>query len=180
MCLACEVKPPLVTRTIAAVRYDDTTRGLVLKLKYGRRVGLAKVMARAMARGLADASEAIIAPVPLHRGRLWQRGFNQAGLLAREIGKVAGGEVVPDLLLRKRATEPMTKMTPAQRDRNVRGAMALRDGKDVAGRRVILVDDVWTSGATIEACAKPLLKAGAAQVDAILWARVVRPRDVTR
>lgn len=180
ICMACEAKPPLVARTTAAVRYDDMTRGVALKLKYGRRVGLVKVMGRAMARNLPPDRDAIIAPVPLHPGRLWKRGFNQAGLLAKEIGRQVGGEVVSDLLQRKRATKPMTHMTPAQRERNVRGAIVMRDGKDVRGRTVILVDDVRTSGATIEACAKPLLKAGAARVEAVLWARVVKPRDVTR
>lgn len=180
VCAACEAKPPLVERTVAAVRYDDITRTLALKLKYGRRVGLAKVMARSMARHVQVEEGALIAPVPLHPGRLWRRGFNQAGLLAREIGRRTGCEVMQDLLERKRATLPMTNMTPAQRDRNVRGAIAVRNGKNVEGRTVILVDDVRTSGATIEACAKPLLKAGARRVEAVLWARVVRPRDITR
>ena len=180
LCAACEAKPPLVERTVAAVRYDDLTRTLALKLKYGRRVGLAKVMGRAMARHVNTEEGMIIAPVPLHTGRLWRRGFNQAALLAREIGRRTGGEVIQDLLERKRATMPMTNMSPSQRDRNVRGAIDLRKGRQVEGRTIILIDDVRTSGATIEACARPLLKAGARRVESVLWARVVRPRDVTR
>ena len=180
VCLACETKPPLVECTVAAVKYDETTRALALKLKYGRRVGLAKVMGRAMARNLPSMPDALVAPVPLHRSRLWRRGFNQAGLLAREVAGHLDAELAADLLVRRRVTRPMVNMTVAQRERNVRGAMALRPGKDVTGRTILLVDDVRTSGATLEACAKALLNAGAGRVEALLWARVVRPRDITR
>ncbi|MBW0145502.1 ComF family protein [Sphingomicrobium clamense] len=180
ICLPCEAKPPLIEKTRAAVRYDDLTRSLALKLKYGRRVGLAKVMGMAMARQVDTSDRPILVPVPLHRWRLWKRGFNQSALLAHEVGRRSNVEVVPDLLQRKRATVPMTNMSTSQRIRNVRGAMAMSPGADVEGRRVILVDDVRTSGATLEACARPLLKAGARRVEAILWARVVRPRDITR
>lgn len=180
ICMACETKPLLISRTHAAVRYDELTRSLALKLKYGRRVGLAKVMGKAMARTLPDDDDAIVVPVPLHRRRLWARGFNQAGLLAREIGRLGRRDVAPDLLQRVRATKPMANMTPNQREKNIRGAFAMRRARDVEGRRIILVDDVLTSGATLDACAKTLLDAGAERVDAVIWARVVRPRDIAR
>lgn len=181
ICLACEAAPPMVAASRAVTRYDDLTRSLVLRLKYGRRVGLVRVMGGAMARRAGDLDrDTLIAPVPLHRGRLWTRGFNQAGLLAREVGRLSHADVAIDLLQRTRATTPMANLTPAQRKKNVRGAIRVNPARDVAGRTILLVDDVRTTGATLEACAKALLAAGAGRVEAILWARVVRARDITR
>lgn len=181
VCAGCEALPPLIVRTRAVARYDDATRGLALRLKHGRKVGLAKFMGHAMALRLTDVDEdAVLVPVPLHRARLWKRGFNQAALLAKEIGKHVERPVQPDAIRRIRSTEPMVRMTPAQRQKNVRGAFSVTSPESIAGRSVILVDDVRTSGATLEACAKSLLGAGARQVEAILWARVVRGRDLTR
>ncbi|WP_265571186.1 ComF family protein [Sphingomicrobium nitratireducens] len=180
-CLACESDPPLIEATSAATRYGETSRALALKLKYGRRVALAKAMAAPMARSLEGADrDALLVPVPLHRGRLWQRGFNQAALLARELSRRSGLENDPFVLERTRATRPMTDMTPAQRHKNVRGAFAVVDRSRIEGRTVILVDDVRTSGSTLEACARALLKGGARRVEANLWARVVRPRRLAR
>lgn len=181
VCAGCEASPPAIVRTRAVARYDDATRGLAMRLKHGRKVGLAKFMGHAMALRLADIDEdAVLVPVPLHRARLWKRGFNQAALLAKEIGERVDRPVQPDAIRRTRSTEPMVRMTPAQREKNVRGAFAVNHPERIAGRSVLLVDDVRTSGATLEACAKVLLAAGARQVEAILWARVVRGRDLTR
>lgn len=180
-CLACEAAPPLIAASRAVTRYDDLTRSLVLRLKYGRRVGLVRYMGGAMARRVGELERGtLIAPVPLHRGRLWKRGFNQAGLLAREVGRLGRADVAVDLLQRTRATPPMGKLTPVQRQKSVRGAFRVNPRHDVLGRTILLVDDVRTSGATLEACAKALLAAGAGRVEAILWARVVRARDITR
>lgn len=180
VCVVCEAKPGVIERTRAAVRYDDLSRTLAMKLKYGRRVGLAKAMGDAMGRLVPDGSNAILVPVPLHRSRLWKRGFNQAALLARRVGRQRDLACDVFALQRIKATAPMVSMNTRQRLDNLRGAFAVRDGNELRDKTVILVDDVRTSGATLEGCAKALKKAGAARVEAILWARVVRPRDITR
>ena len=132
-------------------------------------------MARAMARRLPDRElSPLLVPVPLHRWRLWKRGYNQALLLAREVGKIRGLET-QIALHRTRATQPMKAMRAAERAKTVRGAFAA-DKELVAGRNIVLVDDVRTSGSTLDACARALLKAGAQQVEALVWARVTPGR----
>ena len=155
--------------------YDEITRGLVLRLKYGRKVGLAKTMAHYMAPLLVDLPPgSAIVPVPLHRRRLWQRGFNQAGLLASELSKRTGMRVDQSLIRTKR-TPPLQGMSRLQRRRAVAGAFAVRKESDLRGRVVVIVDDVFTTGSTANSCARALLKAGASRVEFVSWARVVRP-----
>ena len=180
LCAVCLAKPPVIDRTRAAVAYDAIARDLALKLKYGRRVGLARTMARYMAAHRTDWDEPLLVPVPLHWRRLWWRGFNQAGLLARELGRVWRVPVDPLALVRTRATRPLKGMDPAARRQAVKGAFAVREPLRIKDRTVLLVDDVLTSGATAEACAKALKKAGAARVELISWARVVRPARLMR
>ncbi len=179
LCGRCLAKPPILARTRAAVAYDDISRRLALKLKYGRRVAVARTMGRYMERFAASVDpQAILVPVPLHRWRLWERGFNQAALIARALGQRSGHRVAPIALRRKRATQKLKGMTPRQRAAEVRGAFAVRE--DVAGRTVVLVDDVMTTGSTADACAKALTAAGAARVELICFARVVRPARFER
>ena len=175
ICAICLAKPPRIQRMRSAVTYDEITRGLVLRLKYGRKVGLAKTMAHYMAPLLSDLPpDSAFIPVPLHRRRLWQRGFNQAGLLASELSKRTGIQVDQSLVRIKR-TPPLQGLTWLQRRRAVEGAFAVRKNSNLGGRVVVIVDDVLTTGSTANGCARALLRAGASRVEFVSWARVVRP-----
>ena len=176
LCAVCLASPPRIQRTRASVAYDDISRGLVLRLKYGRKVALARTMARYMAPLLGAAPEdSILVPVPLHRGRLWQRGFNQSLLIARELSRATGLRLEPRALSRVKRTPPLKGLTVVQRRRTVAGAFKVLETADLKGRTVVLVDDVLTTGSTADACAKALERAGAARVELVAWARVVRP-----
>jgi ComF family protein len=169
--------PPAYQRARAAVRYDEVARTLVHAFKYGDRLDLAPTMGRWMARAgrelLADAD--LIVPVPLHRRRLWARRFNQSTALAMVIGGIAGLPVSHAALRRSRATPQQVGLSRSERALNVQGVFKVpAEGKaEVARRRILLVDDVLTSGATVDACARALLRAGARNVDVLVFARVV-------
>lgn len=179
-CARCLAETPRIARTRAAVAYGEIARGLVIRLKYGRKVGLARTMARYMAPQAALDEGALLVPVPLHRRRLWWRGFNQSVLIARALAKSSGAAVGSDVLARKRMTRPLKGMSASQRAREVGGAFAVANAARVKGRRVVLVDDVLTSGSTSDACARALLRAGARQVELVCFARVVRPALLMR
>ena len=169
--------PPAFQRARAAVRYDDVARQLVHAFKYGDRLDLAPTLGRWMARAgteLTGEADALV-PVPLHWRRLWQRRFNQSAALAREISAASSVPVAHELLKRVKATAQQVGLSRTQRAENVQGAFRVPpDARGaVKGRRLILVDDVLTSGATLDACARALLRAGAMQVDALVFARVV-------
>ncbi len=146
-----------------------------MKLKHGRRVALARTMASAMARRLAAGrtDAPLLVPVPLHRWRIWHRGFNQAGLLAAALAARTGHEWSSRALERTRATRPLRQMTVRQRQAQVRGAFVATRSL-VEGRTVILVDDVRTTGGTLNACASALHRVGVRRVETIVWSRVVR------
>lgn len=172
-CAVCLARPPLIARTRAAVEYGEVARHLAIGLKYGRKVALAKAMARHMAPLLDGmAPDALLVPVPLHRRRLAARGFNQSLLVARELGRLKGFEIAPRLIRRRRATPPLKGMSFSQRRRTVAGAFEARPG--AAGRSIVLIDDVLTTGSTAEACARSLKRAGAARIELLCWSRVVR------
>ena len=179
-CGACLARAPRIARTRAAVAYGDLARGLAIRLKYGRKVAIARTMARYMTPLVGDGGERVLVPVPLHRTRLWQRGFNQSALVARELSRRLGIPADPLALRRVRRTPPLKGMSPLQRRRTVAGAFKVRDKGAVAGKTVILVDDVLTTGSTAEACARTLKRAGAARVELVSWARVVRPTQLMR
>jgi len=179
-CAACLAKPPIIERTRAAVAYGESTRTLPMRLKYSRKVALAKTMARYMRPLVDDAADPVLVPVPLHRGRLWTRGFNQAALIAAELAHRCGIHHDPFALKRKKPTSALKGMSPLQRRREVAGAFQVGDKGKIDGRKVILVDDVLTTGSTAEACARALRRAGAARIDLICWARVVRPTQLMR
>jgi len=179
-CAACLARPPRIARTRAAVAYDELSRSLAIRLKYGRKVAIARTMARYMAPLVADGDNRLLIPVPLHRTRLWQRGFNQSALVARELSRRLGIAADPLALRRIRRTPPLKGMSPLQRRRTVAGAFRVRDRGAVAGKTVILVDDVLTTGSTADACARTLKRAGAARVELVSWARVVKPSQLMR
>ena len=180
-CAVCLAVPPVIARTRAAVAYGPIARQIALRLKYGRKVALARTMSRYMA-GLGGEWEenALLLPVPLHRRRLWWRGFNQAALVADQLARRWRVEVEHHLLVRTRPTQSLKGLGHDQRRRALRGAFAVADRAAVAGRTVILVDDVLASGATSEACARVLRRAGAARIELVSWARVVRPARLMR
>ena len=168
LCAPCMAKPPRIQRTRSAVAYDDLSRSIAIRLKYGRKVALVR-----------REEEAILVPVPLHRGRLWQRGFNQAALVARELAKATGHRDDPRLLRRVKRTPPLKGMSLAQRRSVVAGAFKVASATELEGRTVVLVDDVLTTGSTANACAKALQRAGAGRVELVSWARVIKPMQLS-
>lgn len=178
LCGACLAEPPPFDRLRAAVAYSEVSRHVALRLKYSGRPGLAGTLAHFMLRHLDPGGEsgALLVPVPLHRWRIWSRGYNQAALIASALARRSGVPAALDLLRRTRATPPLRGLGRSERALAVRGAFALAPGaRDrIAGRRIVLVDDVYTSGATASACARTLKRGGAASVEILCWARVVR------
>jgi ComF family protein len=169
--------PPAYQRARAAVRYDEVARTLVHALKYQDRTDLAPAMGRWMARAgqeLLSEADALV-PVPLHWRRGWSRRYNQSGALARVIQWQSGVPVKGDALQRVRPTQQQIGLTRSERETNVQGAFKVAADRraEIQGRRIVLIDDVLTSGATTDACARALLRAKAAQVDVLVFARVV-------
>jgi ComF family protein len=176
LCGGCLSHPPRFDRLRAAVVYGDIPRKVALKLKYGGRPGVAETVARFMSRHLAATPDALLAPVPLHRWRIWQRGYNQAALIASALARRGGIDARLDLIERVKRTPPLKGMNAAQRRDTLRGAFRVppRHKAGVKGRRIVLIDDVYTSGATANGCARALKRAGADEVWVLAWARVVR------
>jgi ComF family protein len=171
--------PPMFQRARAVARYDGVARDLVQRLKYGDRLDLARPMGRWMARAGAEllGNIDVIVPVPMHPLRLLQRRFNQAAALALVISDVSGKPLVTDALRRVKRTRPQPGLTKTERADNLQGAFKA-DGPTAArlsGARVLLVDDVMTSGATGNACARALIKAHAVEVDMLVFATVAYP-----
>lgn len=178
-CGACLARPPRLDRIRAAVAYDDISRVIAMRLKYGRKVALARTMSRYMQPLVGELpDEALLVPVPLHRYRLWNRGFNQSAIVARELSRRTGLPVALDVLRRVRSTPPLKGLNARQRWRTVAGAFRADGSAELRGRTVVLIDDVLTTGSTANACARALKKAGVARVDLISWARVVGPSQI--
>jgi len=181
LCQRCLDTPPPFERARAALRYDDASRRLVLPFKHGDRIEFAAVLARLMAGAgqvlLRDNN--VMIPVPLHRRRLFVRRYNQAALLARALGRIAGRPVLLDALIRVAPTRNLDGKSAAERREEVAGAFAVRPRRaaGLRGHRVLLIDDVMTSGATTAACASCLLEAGAGSVDVLVAALVPDPRQ---
>jgi ComF family protein len=168
--------PPVFRRARAVARFEDgPARRLVHRLKYSDRSELARPLGAWMARAGADvlADTDAIVPVPLHALRLWTRRFNQAAALGRAISLQTGKPFEPQWLQRVKATRSQVGLSREQRAENVQGAFRATPGAPIKGRRIVLVDDVLTSGATANAAARALLRAGASEVDLVVFARVV-------
>ena len=178
LCGACTRKEPPYAQARSVVRYDDHSRDLVLGFKHADRTELVPMLAGWMARaGAALLSGAdLIVPVPLHRLRLWRRRYDQAALIANALAGVSGTAVAPDLLGRHRSTPSQAGLSPAGRIANVRGAFRISRSRraQANGQRILLIDDVMTTGATIGACSRTLLAGGAAEVTVLTLARVVK------
>ncbi|MEE4200638.1 ComF family protein [Erythrobacter sp.] len=179
-CWPCRDAPPRHSGIIAATRYNDASRRLILNFKHGRKLALAPLLARLIAARLdtregAGERQALLIPVPLHRWRIWHRGFNQAALLACELEKLGKGHLLVNGLIRRRRTPSLGGLGKGERRRALNGAISARDSARsiIAGREVILVDDVLTSGATSDACVDALLDASAASVRIACFARVL-------
>ena len=178
-CAACLAQPPRLDRIRAAVAYGEISRSIALRLNYGRKVALARTMSRYMQPLVSELPEsAVLVPVPLHRGRLWQRGFNQSAMVATELSRRTGVPVAVDALRRIRSTPPLKGLNNRQRRRTVAGAFTANPKAELRGRTVVLIDDVMTTGSTANACARVLKRAGAERVDLISWARVIRPAQL--
>jgi len=179
-CGACHAKPPSFDRARSVMRYDEHSRDPILALKHADRHDVVPAFARWLVRGGSDliAAADVIVPVPLHRRRLWNRRYNQSALLARALARTTGKPFDPLSLVRIRETPSQGEMPSAKaRRRNVRSAFKVDEARATAirNRNVLLIDDVLTTGATVDACARALKRAGAKTVNVLTIARVVRP-----
>ena len=181
LCAVCLADPPAFDRARAILSYDEKSRGPILALKHADRLDLVPGFARWLERAgriLLEDTDLII-PIPLHRSRLWKRRYNQAAELARALARRTGKPADPLVLVRSRATPSQGEMVSAKaRHRNVQGAFLVPHPQKVAGRNILLVDDVLTTGATADSAAKALKKAGAAKVQVLALARVVRAAEL--
>ena len=176
VCAPCLADPPRHDGIAAATLYNDASRKLVLAFKHGRKIALAPMLARLIAARLPEMDgEWLTVPVPLHPFRLWRRGFNQSALLAREIARLRGASLAVDGLVRRKRTPVLGGLGKAARARALSGAIAVRPRCRPALReaKIVLVDDVMTSGATSDACVGALKRAGAEKVVVTCFARVL-------
>jgi len=178
VCATCLKQPPVFARARAVFKYDDASRDMILGYKHSDQTNRAPTFANWMSRAGADLINDcdIICPVPLHHKRLIKRRFNQSALLVREIADLVDKPAIPDLLTRKRPTRSQGGLSAKARLRNVRGVFEVTAARkaQLHGARVLLIDDVLTTGATVNACSKCLLEGGAIKVDVLTLSRVVR------
>jgi len=178
ICGPCAASPPRHDGVYAGTIYNDASRKLVLAFKHGGKIALAATLARLIAARLSAVEPPyLLVPVPLHRSRLWQRGYNQAALLARELSNREGTTLLVDALRRRRATPSLGGLGRDDRASALRGAIAPNPARLnlIRGARIVLVDDVLTSGATSRECVKVLKSAGAVSVHLACFARVLDP-----
>jgi len=179
MCGACAKSPPRFARARAVFLYTENSRSLITRLKHSDRTDYAPALAVWMVRAGKDVLDGadLLVPVPLHKRRLIWRTYNQSALLTRHIHKLTGIPARYDILKRVKATPSQGRLSAGARRKNVAGAFFVRLPAAIANRRVVIVDDVLTTGATLNACARVLLDSGAKQVDALVAGRVPAPRS---
>jgi ComF family protein len=175
-CGACLATPPRFAAARAALAYAGTARTVLLGFKHGDRQHLVDIMAPQLVRAGRDwfGVDTVLVPVPLHPARLWRRGFNQAALLAHVVARRTGSSLAVDALVRVKPTPSSQGMGRRARADKVRGAFRVARPEAIKGKAIIIIDDVFTTGATAEACARMLLRSGAREVRVLTWARVVR------
>lgn len=176
LCAKCLDRPPAFSRHRSCGRYGGVLKDLILLFKYGRASGLSPALARYAAESLGGEGgiwEGLdyIVPVPLHRKRRRERGFNQSQLLARDLARIQGLQVLERCLVKVRNIPPQTSLEGAGREGNVRGAYAARGTRKIAGKTLLLVDDVFTTGSTLRECSRVLRTAGAAEIRAVTLAQ---------
>ncbi len=176
VCADCARERRAWDRARAVLRYDKSSRRLILGLKHADHTHVAGAFGQWMHRagGEVLSGADLVVPVPLHWTRLAQRRYNQAALLAHAIRSAGGPPVAADWLIRRRRTPSQGHLGPGARERNVRGAFGIRPGRDFAGKRIVVIDDVMTTGATVDECARVLKRAGAAFVGVLTLARALR------
>lgn len=174
LCAGCSASPKIFNSARSAVIYDDASRGLILSFKHGDKLHLTKTfvpwLKTAGDRFLKDAD--MVVPVPLHWRRLLKRRYNQSALIAKELAKETGLSYMPDALKRTRHTPAQGHLSAKERYKNVANAFALNPKRNLKNKNIILIDDVYTTGATVIECAEMLYAAGAARVDVLTVARV--------
>lgn len=177
LCSACRSAPPAYHIARAAIRYDETAKQMILPFKYGDRAEAAQNLARLMRRAgsamLQDAD--LLVPVPLHPTRLRQRRYNQAGLLASALARQTGKKLALGALIRTRATKKLADMDAQTRRQELNNAISLQDGAAVSGKRILLIDDVMTTGTTAHHCALALCQGGATRIEVLTIAHVEDP-----
>ncbi|MBQ3696040.1 MAG: ComF family protein [Alphaproteobacteria bacterium] len=175
ICAKCLSSPPLFEKARSVVIYDDMARKLILPFKHGDRLDLSPLFVKMMANTGAQLiqSSDLIVPVPLHRLRLLKRKYNQSALLAQGLAKHFHKEYIPDALQRIRFTPKQGKLSPEQRKKNVANAFRVKPHLSIQDKSILLIDDVLTTGATANECAKILLKAGATKVCLLTFATTV-------
>lgn len=179
LCAACIKEPPVFDKARAALVYDDASRDMILGFKHGDKLHTVTAMAPWLKLAGADFWDGadVIVPVPLNRWRLLRRRYNQSALMALEAGKAIGKDVAVDALIRERQTKTQGHLSANERAANVKNAFVLnpKRANQITGKSVVLIDDVYTTGATVKECTKALLKAGASRVFVLTLAKVVRP-----
>lgn len=182
LCPACERQHPVWAHARAAFLYDQASRDLILQLKYADRLENARFLAQRMRQAGQDilTPDAVLVPVPVHRWRLMGRRYNQAAVLALAVARRSGVRCVPDALVRSKATTRLASFSPQERKAEMRNAITLNPARAarLAGRSVVLVDDVLTTGATASVCTQVLLEAGAASVSLLVAGRVPAQKEV--
>jgi ComF family protein len=176
-CASCIAKPPRHDGIRAAVKYDDLSAQVALRLKYGGKIGLARVIAQQMLRHLPEErDQLVITPVPLHWTRIWSRSFNQSALIGNQLAGLSGIEFAPDILVRHKRTPSMRGLDHKRRRKAVGSAFALHPKYKgtIKERKIILIDDVLTTGATSDGCVAVLKRGGANWVQIFCWARALR------